>query len=164
MRISLLLAAALTCVLADGDQAGASPVQRSTQHGPFCQRNNAVVGLSVVAELNRGYIYGGCTRVSICRPGYAMGNLQTISIDGYNDPANWLWQGYSDHAFTIIEQNSILSAGETKAIGSTPPGKSLATIVFFGDVIVGLEPYPIFLGEKATYGRCSFVGQNFRPQ
>jgi hypothetical protein len=158
MRIPALWAAALICFLALGDYAGASPLQRPIQRGPFCTRNNGIVGVSVVAELNRVYVGDNCVPTHACPPLYTMGNLQTISIDGYGNSANWLWEGYDNQVFTIAEQNNILSAGKAKAISSAPPGKSLASIVFFDDLITGGTPTGMVLGEKATFGNCRYDG------
>lgn len=119
-----------------------------------CVRNNAVPfsspAQSIGAELTRLFADPACVTQPICTGRVERENY--LLPDG--NSASEMWNGFSNHFFSIQEQNNIGTTAYNYAMGRRPPGKDLYRLTFDQGIAVGSGPSAGRVFARAYYGRC----------
>lgn len=147
-RLLLAIVLALPTVTAVAQTGHKRPVTHPTSCQPH---DNVGFGTTpdVLAELTQ--VYANCYLHPAC---LFAANPQTVSIDGYQQFANWPWSGPSTHTFSLTEQNAIIDKTINLAGAITPPGKAIVGITFFRDIIVS-DPVEYVIGANVTLASCA---------
>jgi hypothetical protein len=119
-----------------------------------CVRHDPVGFFTVPSEIlgELGQIYANCYPHPVCTNPT---DLETIQIDGYVPPAQWLWSGPSTTTFGVAQQDSIINDAIVRAGNVKPSGKEIVDITFFRDIITSTPPVYYFMYCKVTFARCS---------
>ncbi len=122
---------------------------------PKCIRGPLVTDqTSIAGELTK--IYRNCAQVPKCeRAHYQWGFYETKSLDGYSSQAEWVWQGYPQGSYSVLEQDAILFAAIAQALHLKPANKQIIDIAFFADTIPAASYTGLLIGAKVKYAACS---------
>lgn len=117
-----------------------------------CTRHDVSDYVSATTELTKIFLCGRA--FSSCD---AYDQIENLTY-GYD--AGWLWIGNSGHTFTIAEQNTLFNQAKQWAMDhrtncSNGAIKTIISITFFHDMVVGEFNSGYFIGCKVKYGCCS---------
>lgn len=122
-----------------------------------CIRHNAVSFAAIGGELTRLYADTHCSTPPVCnRPTHAT----TRSLPDAA-ASSILWDGRSDHVFTVQEQDAIGARARNLAIARRPAGTQLYKLTFSQDLfVVPRTPSPSAGRVFATawYAQCAGTG------
>ena len=114
-----------------------------------CGRNDDVAFAwqtgSISAELTRLHADPHCVPQPSCRA--------SVDQEQHQQPGD-VWGGFTDHLFTIGDQDTIVANARNYAIAHTPPGKRFYRLAFTQGIIVGSGPSYGSIFATAYYGRC----------